>query len=404
MERVLTAAVLLSILSDTSIYAQESARTQAWPIEVDGVRLELSWDRQLGERISNYFVEVDEKGIALLRNVSLLDESTITAHFISRTGEIMRSLELKPTHGGGILQSKTGAYYGAYEITKGLPGDVQEVSFSLYSDDGMLLWSASAVPGLPLRILDNGALVCTENPYGWSHFVLWKQHQILTRFMPSDAEIATGSFDVSANSYMIFNIYDVSQDEQIAQLVLYDGSGNELWRKKLLWKTASTVSFSDSGQFIAARGGLVDTIFVFAFNGTLLWQKHVGVGYLQAFSADGSHLAVSGPSDRIMFFNTVSGDNLWTIWADSSRRFFSLAVSEKGNFVGVVDGGNDREGSTGEICTVFLFNKAGSIIWRKEIEVKKQCTPSVRFAGEEMYFLICNDDRLYCFKIMEERR
>jgi len=112
---------------------------------------------------------------------------------------------------------------------------------------------------------------------------------------------------------------------------------------------------------------------------------------------------VSGPSDRITFFNTASGDSLWAISADSSRRFLSLAVSEEGNFIGAVDGGDSRERLTGKECTAFLFGKSGSIIWKKEMEVKTQCTPTVRFAGGGIYFLICDYNRLYCYKIIEER-
>ena len=269
----LLATIIALMAMNSGLYAQEKDTVQTEP----QVKLELVWEKEFSERITNYFVDVDDRGIALLINISFSNDSAVTVRFANRTGELKKLVGLKPTCGGGVLQSRAGAYYGTYEITNGLPGDIQEVSFSLYNEEGALVWAALAVPGLPLRILDNGALLCTENPYGWSHFALWKQDQVLTRFMPSDAEMATGSFDISANSYMIFNISDVLQDEQIAQLILYDGSGKELWRKKFLWKTASTVCISDNGQFIAARGGFANTIFVFSFNGSLLWQKHVGV-------------------------------------------------------------------------------------------------------------------------------
>lgn len=113
---------------------------------------------------------------------------------------------------------------------------------------------------------------------------------------------------------------------------------------------------------------------------------------------------MSGPSDRIIFFNTTSGDSLWAVCGDTNRSFFSLAVSEDGNFVGAADGGNDRESPAGKLSTVFLFDKDGSIIWKKQIEIKAQCTPTVRFTGDGMHFLVCNNNRLYCYKIIKEQQ
>jgi len=156
MKSIFLSLIITLIAIGLGLYAQERETTQTEP----KVTLELAWEKECDVPIANYIGDVDEKGNVVLRSVTLLGESTTDVRFLDAKGQsVVTTLKLKSLTAGRLLQSKAGTYIGNYEITKGKPGDVEEVSFSLYGKDGALLWMNPQVKGLPFRILDNGFLL-----------------------------------------------------------------------------------------------------------------------------------------------------------------------------------------------------------------------------------------------------
>jgi len=397
----LSIAIIIAWMAIAGLYAQEKSKVQGEP----GIKLEPVWEKEFEVPITDYIVDVSKKGEVLVRIVYSMNINTLECHFFDVGGQLTKNLNFKSPKGVGILQSKNGTHIGIYEITKGLPGDVEEVAFSLYDKDGNLLWANSKVKGLPFSILNSGLLLCSENPYGWSNFALWRQSQKLIKLTPNDIEMSTGSFAISMNDYMVFNVYGDKEEGQIGQLVLYDDMGREILRKKFNdWVTASKVCISNGGQFISARGGFANTLYTFSNNGKLLWQKHIGVGYLQTFSPNGSYLAASGPSNRLNYFNSITGDSLWSYYLDENRSFFALAVSKNGNFIAAADGAGRRENPVGNLSTIFLFDRKGNVVWKKELEIPTYKAPNIKFTDDGAHLLICNSNNLYCYKIVRGER
>jgi outer membrane protein assembly factor BamB len=411
MKKLFVSAIIVLVAINLGLYAQEKDMTQA----ESEVKLELMWEKEFEGVINDYVVETNKIGEALLRVVSFLKDNGKKAevHFLNLKGlatkksdvELIR-LRSEPEIGGdvygGVLTSKNGKYIGLFQVTKRDPERIGEISFHLYDKAGNFLWTKTSWNVRPSMLLSDGSILSFEGePCTWSPFALYEKNILRGWLKPNDGEPmeVTGAFDASENSNIVFNVYDFDKKE--GQVVLYDNTAKEIWRNKFNnWVTASKVCISDNGRIITARGGFANTLYTFSNDGTLLWQKHIGVGYLQIFSSDGSYLAASGPSNRIYYLRATTGDSLWTFIVEDNRSFFSLAVSKNGNFVATADGGGMRELPAGDVSTIFLFDRRGNLVWQKELLIQKERTPNVRFTDDGRHLLIANANKVYCYKIL----
>jgi len=408
MRRLFLSITIALMALNIGLYAQDTA--QAEP----KVKLELVWEKEFEGMISDYIVETDEMGEALLNVVSFLkdNEKKAEVYFlnfkglaIKKTGVELIRLKLEPETGGdvygGVLISKNGKYIGLFQVTKRDPERIREISFHLYDKTGNLLWTKASWNVRPSMLLSDGSILSFEGePCTWSLFALYEKDILRGWLKPNDGEPmeVTGAFDASENNNIVFNVYDFIKKE--GQVVLYDNTAKEIWRRKFTnWTTASKVCISDDGRIIAARGGFANILYTFSNDGTLLWQKHIGVGYLQIFSSDGSYLAASGPSNRIYYLRATTGDSLWAFIVKDNRSFFSIAVSNNGEFVAAADGGGRREFPSGDTSTIYLFDKKGNIVWQKDLKIEKERAPNVRFTDDGKYLIICNSNKIFCYRI-----
>ncbi len=403
---ILTTTIALMAIN-LGLYAQEKDTAQG----ESQIKLELVWEKEFTEPIVDYIAQLNKKDKVVLRFISTAGRSKYTLYFNDTEGDCLRKIDFAspPNRDSAgnwiwgvttyILKSKNEQYLG---VVQGPNSDwIDKVSFVLYDINGVLRWKQQELNARPFWLLSTGLYLSAEGYMSWSPVTLRNKETIIDTLLiiPSKNEVmSTGAIDVSQNDYIVFNVYDV--DNKDAHVILYNSTGQEIWRKKFTnWTTASKVCISDNGRYICARGGFANTLFTFSNDGTLLWQKHIGVGYLQTFSSDGRYIAAIGPLNRILYFDTENGDSLWSFVLSADRSFFALAVSDRGNFIVAADGEGKRENPVGTLSTLFLFDKKGNVIWRREFTTLPYTTPNVRFV-DDGHLLIHNGNKFYCYKII----
>jgi len=214
--------------------------------------------------------------------------------------------------------------------------------------------------------------------------------------------MSTGSFDISVNDYMIFNIYGDKKEGQVGQLVLYEGMGKEVWRKKINWVWSGQVTISDKGKYVGVVAITSDwhTILnMFSNDGELQWKYKSGNCDFMDFSPDENYLAAGINLNDLHLFESATGKIVWNYKLDNTRSFYSIAVSDNGKFVTAADGGGRRELPASNFSTIFLFDKKGNIVWQKELKIQKERVPDVRFSDGGKRLLISNGNKLCCYRI-----
>jgi WD40 repeat protein len=140
-------------------------------------------------------------------------------------------------------------------------------------------------------------------------------------------------------------------------------------------------------------------LYLFSGNGELLWTHESGICTQLNFSPDEEYLAVGINLNNLHLFESATGKVLWNYKLEDARSFFSLAVSNNGEFVVAADGEGRRELPAGNSSTIFLFDKKGNIVWQKDLKIEKERAPNVRFTDDGKYLIICNSNKIFCYRI-----
>jgi hypothetical protein len=376
----------------TYLYAHENTENQ---LDLE-VGIELMWEKKFEQPISGYIVDLDSQDRVSLRAVYFTYSGETKFRFFDKNGEEIKSQILQLTKDGGVLQSQDGEYIGIYEIINGKRQYIEKSAFSLYNKDGLLLWKHLGIKGQPFGILNTGAVLWSENPYGWDMFTLRDQDRVLARISPGDVEEGTGAFATSRNSHFVFNVLN----KQGGEIVLCDATGSELWQQRFNWKWTGSVEISDYAKYIVAIGQPSELrLHMFSSIDSLLWEFQSENCDLMDFSPDEEYLAAAINLNNLHLFESATGEIIWKYSLDATRSFFSLAVADDGEFVVAAVGQGRRELPAGTQSTIFLFDRKGRVAWRKEMNIKNGCAPDVKLTHNGKYLLICNSEELKCYKI-----
>jgi outer membrane protein assembly factor BamB len=382
------------------LYAQEKYTVQEEP----KIKLELVWEKEYEAPILDFIYSEGKNGPALQ---VVITTDKVQFFSMKETKEIITKdiqLNRKERWFYGVSCSRNGKYIGISKLNYGEYGYIQKGSeFQVYDNAGNLLATREATENShPGTLLNNGAFLVTG--------VLEDARIFLEQLNGSRKLIFNGNdmgpstyIDISKNSdFFALNISGIG-------VILYSDKGEKFWQKKFDWGDAANVKISDNGKYIIAVGILSGGgVYLLSSDGDLLWKyppNNYYNFYLNCidFSPDEKYFAANVTRDNIYLFESSTGKILWNCKLekkDESRKFFSIAVSKDAKFVSAADGGGTREFPAGDSSTVFLFDKEGHIVWRRDIMIQKEQAPSIRFSDEGNYLFISISNTLYCYKIV----
>ena len=400
MRRFSLLAIVIALTAmNSGLYGQEKDTAQ-----LDSqIELELVWEKEFESPVLNFSL-TEMNGIPTLEVVITTDK----VQFF--TGKNVKEIQTKSYEINWLegwrfrlLCSKNGDYIGIRKDHYGDYGRIQEGSeFQVYDKIGNLLTTRKVTNNYqPFALMNNGAFLVTG---------VLEDASIVLEQLNGAKEVIFDYPDMRPSTYMdiaekgdcfVLNIAGIG-------IILYSDTGKEIWRKKFAWGDAANVRISDNGKYIGAVGILSGGGMHFlSSNGSLLWKYPLDNYYnfylnCMDFSPDEEYFAANIYRDDIYLFESSTGKILWNYkleQVNSSRKFFSIGVARNGEFVAAADGGGTRELPAGDSSTVFLFDKKGNLVWKKQLMIQKQKAPNVRFSNDGKYFFICNAGRLYCYKI-----
>lgn len=393
--------LVIALLASLGLYAQEKDTAQ---IE-SSVKLELVWEKEFESPILDYTCS-DGENSPTLQVVITTDK----VQFLTKeTREIpTRSFQLNWNERWvyGASLSKNGEYISISKHHYGDYGRIQKGSeFQVYDKTGNLLTTREVTDDYkPSILLNNGAFLVTGVLEDGRMFL---EQMDGSRRLIFDYNDMRPSFCISIaqkGNVFALNVSGIG-------VILYDDTGKEIWKRNIENSHAAGIGISPHGSYIACFGKKWgNTLFLYSIKGDILWEKPIGAGtHFISFSPDEKFLAVYATWSGIWFFSVKEGKLLWHYPTDKigkkidgnlTRSIYSLVVCPNGTIVACVDGGGTRELPVGETSTVYLFDKKGDIMWRKELKVHSHQLPNVRFTEDGKYLLICNNNKLLCYKIV----
>ena len=392
MKKILLSAIIAFLA--IGLYAQDTAQVEP------KVKLELVWKKEFEYPGADFIIDINEEGEPKIKVIAFIKEQGKESliRFMDKKGKLLRETRGNAEYyGSRVLISKDGEYIGISSVAKGDPEFIYEVDFDVYDKDGNYVWGQKGMNVRPFRLLSDATILSYEG-FGWQKFTLHNKNGLIDSISPIQAE-GTGACDISKNNYIVFNVHDVNRNE--GYVVLYNGIGKEIWHKKFDWRHTSKVVISDYGEYIAAIGKSSEgrMLSIISHKGDLLWQFHSGNCYYMDFSPESKYFVAGINLNEICLFESATGRILWKYKLSDKRSFFSIAVSNNGEFVTAADGGGRRELPSGDTSTIYLFDKKGNIVWQKDLKIQKERAPHVRFTDDGKYLIICNSNKLYCYKI-----
>jgi len=263
--------ILVTLIAVTVIAAGLHAQ-QAQP------KLKLVWQKEYNAAIQN-FTLLEGKGSPTLGIM-------LTENEIQYSNG--KSTNLKSGNEGYFysnIKSKNGKYIGIHRELHSDNGFIRDGLFSLYNSEGKIITEIKYKEGRaedhkrPGLLLNNGNYIISLNDQGCSHFAIIDKNtdKIIKEFRPIDDFYSSGHIDF-AEKEDLFVICTVGTEKVHEGLVvLYDYSGNEIWRRSLGGGWTGTVAISPFGNYVAALGNEVTTLFTFNNKGDLLWKLDVDV-------------------------------------------------------------------------------------------------------------------------------
>ena len=398
----LLAIVIALTAMNSGLYGQEKDTAQ-----LDSqIELELVWEKEFESPVLNFSL-TEMNGIPTLEVVITTDK----VQFF--TGKNVKEIQTKSYEINWLegwrfrlLCSKNGDYIGIRKDHYGDYGRIKEGSeFQVYDKIGNLLTTRKVTNNYqPFALMNNGAFLVTG---------VLEDASIVLEQLNGAKEVIFDYPDMRPSTYIgiapkgnafALNVSGIG-------VMLYDDTGKEVWKRNIENSHAAGIGISEHGSYIACFGKKWgNTLFLYSLKGNMLWEKPIGAGtHFISFSPDEKFLAVYATWSGIWFFSVKEGKLLWRYPSDKigkkinsnfTRSIYSLDIAINGAFVVCADGGGTRELPAGDTSVVLLFDKKGKIVWQNDLKIQKERAPIVRFTDDGKYLIVCNSNKLYCYKIV----
>ncbi len=185
------------------------------------------------------------------------------------------------------------------------------------------------------------------------------------------------------------------------RLVVIKG-GEEIWQRKLNWLQCMLACTNNYVSYVAAFGqtGEGQGLYIFDTQVKTLWKYPLFNCNLMDFSSSGAYLTVALLSNDMYLFNVPQGKILWHKKLPDSNRITSIAVSNNGEIVVVFDKKSTDTIPFISSSKLLLYDRKGDVIWQGDFQSYSTKVPEIAFTDIGEYFIIYNDNKLYCFRMI----
>jgi hypothetical protein len=322
---------------------------------------------------------------------------------------------------GRVLTSPDGSYIGIEEIqgTEQRPQTDATVRFTLYESGGRELWSLTepldADEPVPswyissagrvvsvrsakslLRFFDRGGSVeRTVELYPDAPYEM--ERPVACAFSADGALLAVNALQHHPRP----GDEMTPRGKGHSQLILFTGSGEELWRRRLEEEISGPVAISDDGDRIASvafsvMGANRIEMNTHLYDRTGEWLAAVATDFRQAdFSADGSRLLIGRKSD-LRLVETSTGKTIWEDrLADEYGQIRALDLSPDGSLALAATAPSRFQQGRFTFTPVHavIYDERGKQVWEESFPEDVFNRPAARFLSDGGGFSLAFENR-----------
>lgn len=196
---------------------------------------------------------------------------------------------------------------------------------------------------------------------------------------------------------MITHQYEIAQQRLTISVFK---NGKERWRETLNWQNCLFANADDYVEHIAAAGQTVEgqRLYIFSKTGQTVLKYPVVNCNIIYFSPVGNYLAAASSGNELYLFNVVKRRMLWHKDIPDSVEINTIAVSNDGEVMVLLEKNDTKTHAHRK--TLILYDQEGEMVWQYAVSVTHVTEFSIRFTTDNQYFLVYNDNRLSCYKII----
>ncbi len=407
MKKTLAVVIILSVLTGLSLSAQAWGRRGAKPAQ-------LTYHREIQK------VLPDPSTTLLFSDgrptVVATDESI---RFLSPTEQVLKTLER--TQYTRVFFGGEADYIGIQEIviSSKKPEGPRSITFTLYDVEGQDLWSwkqsleyDDPLPGV--HISAKGQVVMVESLEGRLIFfektgTIIREVQLFGDVSPETERSVICAFSANGQYLAVNAIRQYARagselsprEKGHSFLILFQATGEEIWRRELPQEISNGVGISPDGEIIVAGAhsvvgmdALVMASYLYNRQGELLATLDIPFRHAR-FSWDGQFLLL-GQKNNLELVETITGRVLWekNMPADAGQ-VRDMDLDPEGNLALVMLAQGSYQGSrfVYHHPQVFLFDHQGRQVWQQDFPEDRFLQPLARFHEDGAHILLAFQNR-----------
>jgi len=347
--------------------------------------IKLATERKFDEKVVDIVSGVDETREIIYPRIVITPDR---AKFMDEEGKILSQVAYPEN--SKIIFSRKGCFVGIekFFIDSTLLKSSLEIRLDIFNDKGERLWELpitwgydDPLPGFYISDKD-GSAVLSDYLEGVLYFYdgngeLRKKVDLFVGDKWNNERSVSCCFSCNGDYFIVNALKNYNTQEGVGKsyIILFDSSGNEIWRKPLNEKISANIEISPSNDYIIASGYTVSEKLDIESRSTVLLNtdgeticRYPWLFRQAVFSSDSRYLAL-GEKNKVRLIETRSGEVLWE--EEFSKRVRALDVSQSG--LVLIETANGRYESG-----VFVFyNPIITVIAPSKIKVyKKEFTDS----------------------------
>lgn len=377
--------------------------------------IELAIERKFDEKVVDMVFGVNETKEIIYPKIVVTPDRV---KFMDEEGKILSQVAYPEN--SKIIFSQKGCFVGIekFFLNSTLLKSTLEIKLDIFNDKGERLWELpitwgydDPLPGFYISDKD-GSLVLSDNSEGVLYFYdskgeLRKKADLFVGDKWNNERSVSCCFSCDSDYFVVNALknYDTQEGVGKSYIILFDSSGNEIWRRPLKEKISANVEISSSGNYIVASGYKVSKELGIESKSTFLLNKDGETIYRYPwlfrramFSSDDRFIAL-GEKNRARLIKIQTGEILWE--TEFTKRVRALDISRYGLVLVETARGKYKEGIFVYYDPeVTVITPGGEKIYEKEFTGSQFFTPYIKILDSGKGFGVGFTDRFLFYKEM----